>query len=388
MKKENNINLDFLKEKFSKNFGKEGRTFFAPSRINLIGEHIDYNEGKVLPCAIDIGTYAICKENDCNTLNLESLNIDEPIKINLDNLDYNEDYSWANYVSGMVKCIRNAGYNVSGLDILIKGNIPYGAGLSSSASLEMLIGKIVNVLFNDDKIPKVEMAKLGQMVENQHFGLNSGIMDQFAINLGRKNSLIHLNTNTLEYEYIDFDPKGKKIAILNTNKNRNLNESKYNERFNECKKALEIMKNHVDIDNLCQIDDVKILDYIEDETIKKRAIHVVEENLRVGEMVKAIEEEDYLKIGEILNKSHTSLKENYEVTGFYLDSIVEGANLSKYTIGSRMIGAGFAGCAIAIVEEEGLEDFENKVKNYYKEKTGLDADIIYSGISDGPREVI
>lgn len=387
MKTMNSVDLKSLSEKFEKRFKKKGRIFFAPSRINLIGEHIDYNGGKVMPCAIDIGTYLVASTNDENVLNLFSMNLDIAVKISLDDLSYKDENSWGNYVSGMVKYIREAGYEAKGLDILVEGNIPYGAGLSSSASLEMLIGKTINTFFNDSKIPPIDMVKFGQKVENLHLGLNSGIMDQFAINLGKENSFILIDTNSLEYEYVNIDMSGKKIVILNTNKSRSLQDSKYNERFQECKDALKIMKEYMDINNLCEIEDVKDLEYIKDEIIRRRATHVVEENLRVKEMIDAINKKDCEKMGEILNRSHKSLKENYEVTGLYLDSIVEGALESKYTLGARMTGAGFAGCAIALVEDEGIEEFQETVKKYYKEKTGLDAGIIFAGISGSPKEV-
>lgn len=242
--------MDLLKlqEKFCELYG-EGvlNTFFSPSRINLIGEHIDYNGGRVLPGAIEIGTYGIVRKREDSLLRLASENIDLQIETNIDNLIYDKAHGWGNYPKGVIYVMKEAGFNVSGMDILIKGNIPNGAGLSSSASLELLIAEMINVLFNDSRISPVQLALIGQRAENQFVGVNCGIMDQFAIAMGRKNKAILLNTESLEYDYIDMDLKDNILVIMNTNKRRELSDSKYNERRAECDKALEVIRNYKDV---------------------------------------------------------------------------------------------------------------------------------------------
>lgn len=384
--------LNNLKKKFVEYFGDGGRVFFAPSRINIIGEHIDYNGGKVLPAAIDIGTYAIAKPNSINKLRLKSLNMEYEDEIELSDLEYDENRNWINYVVGMFKFIKEAGYEIGGCDILIYGNIPNGAGLSSSASLEILIAKIVSVFFNKDKIPNIEMAKLGKHVENEYIGVNSGIMDQFAITMGKDNKAIYLDTNTLDYEYIDMDLKDYSFVILNTNKRRELKDSKYNIRRKECEEGLEILKKYEDINNLCDfLPDqrfYKALDKIKDENIKNRVLHVVTENQRVKLMIMAMENNDLIQMGRLLDSSHKSLKEKYEVTGFELDSIVEAARENENTLGARMTGAGFGGCAIALIKTSGFEDFKSEVSKKYFERTDIECEIFLSKIDDGPREVV
>lgn len=389
MKYDENI-IKKLKTEFKNRFEDKGRIFFAPSRINIIGEHIDYNGGRVLPCAIEIGTYGIAKKNNENKLRLYSMNTNSGHEIDLENLDYKEEYGWVNYAIGMYKYMKEKNPDIGGIDGIIYGNIPTGSGLSSSASLEMLIGEIFNTI-HDLKISKKDMALLGMKTENEHFGLNTGIMDQFAISLGRINSAIDLDTSTLDFEYIEVDLKENIFLILNTNKPRNLVVSKYNERREETQKALKIIQKYEDIENLSQLAYIengrKLIDKIEDETLRKRALHVLEENLRVDNMIKAMEDENYEEMGKLLNESHKSLKNLYEVTGKELDAIVDAARKSEYTLGARMTGAGFGGCAIALVKKEGIEDLEKTVKENYKKETGLEGDIIISNIIGGPREI-
>lgn len=382
--------LSKLTSVFEEKYGDNGRLFFSPSRINIIGEHIDYNGGKVLPCAIEIGTYGMAKANDLGLLRLYSVNTNSGAEISIDNLDFDEKCGWMNYVTGMFKELKKIKSDLQGIDVVVYGNIPTGSGLSSSASLEMLIGEILNTIF-DLNISREDMSVIGMKVENNHLGLQTGIMDQFAISLGKENSAILLDTSTLDYEYINIDLQDNILVILNTNKPRSLVVSKYNERRAETQKGLDILKKYVDIDNLAQLDRnpnfEELIEKIDSDVINRRVRHVVEENRRVKDMVVAMENKDYEKMGLILNSSHESLKNYYEVTGLELDSIVEGARKSKYTLGARMTGAGFSGCAIALVKKEGLEDLEKNVKEYYKNQTGLEADIIISEIVGGPREI-
>lgn len=389
--KDEKIILANIEKIFKEKFETQPRKFFSPSRINIIGEHIDYNGGKVLPCAIEIGTYACAEKNSSNKIRAYSINLDSYGELDLEKLSYDRNLGWLNYIGGMAEFIKEAGYEFEGFDFVIEGNIPTGSGLSSSASLEVLVGFVIKELFDLD-ISNIDLAKLGMKTENEYLGLHTGIMDQFAIAMGRKGSAILLDTNTLDYSYIDVDLKNLEILILNTNKPRSLIESKYNERRQETQKALYILKDYVDIDNLCQLDQYpnweEILLHIEDKTLYKRARHCVEENIRVKDMIKAMEAEDFEKMGRLLNESHKSLGDFYEVTGKELDAITEGARQVEGCLGARMTGAGFAGCAIALVEKDAIADFSKKVKAYYKEATGLDAEILSSNIGPGPREIL
>lgn len=386
------MNLENLKNIFIENFNEneeEIRIFFSPSRINIIGEHIDYNGGQVLPCALEIGTYGVSRKNNDNVLRLKSLNMDLEKEISLDDLEYKEDNSWINYVVGMTKYIKEAGYNIGGFDLLIKGNIPNGAGLSSSASLEILIGEILNSLYNDNKIKRPEMALLGQKTENQFLGINTGIMDQFIIANGKKNNALLLDTNSLNYEYIPFNLKNNKIVVLNTNKRRELKDSKYNERREECDEALEILSEYKEIENLCDLteEDISLLEKIENEDVRNRAEHAILENARVIDATLALKNGDIETLGELLKESNDSLRELYEVSGKELDSITKNANSFPNCLGARMTGAGFGGCAIAIVKDDSIDEFKKHVYDLYKKDTGLEAEFIISNVGNSVYEI-
>lgn len=382
-----------LKEQLTKQFGEsknEVKSFFSPSRINIIGEHIDYNGGKVFPCAISVGTYGVARKNDDGKFRLYSFNISPEFVLSEDDLKaYNEDNTWANYVMGMLKFIKQRGYNIGGFDLAIYGNIPNGSGLSSSASIELLIGQVVNSLYNNCQIPVLELIKIGKQTENEFIGVQSGIMDQFIIGTGKKDNAVLIDTNTLEYEYFPFILKGYKIVILNTNKRRELKDSKYNERRAECEKGLEILKKHIDIDNLCQLErkDFALLEKIEDETVRKRVRHVAEESYRVDEATKALKQNDIKLLGDLLNQSDKSLRQLYEVTGVHLDSITKHSKNFEGCLGARMTGAGFGGCGIAIVEDDKIDEFIKEVSAKYKEDTGIDGEFIIATVDDGAREI-
>ncbi|EJU24664.1 galactokinase [Peptoanaerobacter stomatis] len=364
--------------------------FFSPSRINIIGEHIDYNGGKVLPCAISIGTYGIARKNDDEKFNITSLNIKPSYSLTKNDLiSYKTENTWANYVMGVVKYIEQKGYKIGGFDLLIYGNIPNGSGLSSSASLELLIGQIINTLYNDNNIPILELIKIGQQTENEFIGINSGIMDQFIIGIGKKDNAVLINTDTLEYEYHPFILKGYKIVILNTNKRRELKDSKYNERRAECDEGLSILKEFVDINNLCELQekDFYLINRLIELSIRKRVQHVVEENKRVIKAQQALSSNDIKTLGKLLIESDNSLRELYEVTGAYLDAMTKYANSATGCVGARMTGAGFGGCCIAIVEENKIDEFIKEVSAKYKEETGLDGEFIIADVDDGVREI-
>lgn len=385
--------LNKLLNEFKNHFGendKEIRKYFAPSRINIIGEHIDYNGGEVFPCAIEIGTYGVARKNDENVIRLKSLNIKKTGELSLENIEYNPENDWMNFPLGVAKFFQEEGYIVGGLDILVYGNIPNGSGLSSSASLEVLIGEIFNDFYNEGKISKKELALIGKSTENKFIGVNSGIMDQFIIALGKKDHAMLLDTNNLEYEYFPFDLKDNKLVILNTNKRRELKDSKYNERRAESDKAFEILKQYKpSMKSLCDIkeDELELLDKIEDPIIRKRATHAVKENHRVAKAAKALQDGDIELLGQLLIQSNNSLRELYEVTGPHLDSITKHANEFKDCLGARMTGAGFAGCGIAIIKEDSFDEFVDYVGKSYTQDTGLTADFIQSGIDDGVRKL-
>lgn len=383
------MDINCLKTEFFKIYGEgEADIFFSPSRINLIGEHIDYNGGMVMPCATLLGTYGAVRKRSDNIVRLASANFDIRAEADICDLKYDAEHGWANYAKGVIYHILKAGYSAGGMDILVSGNIPHGAGLSSSASLELLIGEMVNVLFNKSAINRIELAKLCQEAENQFVGVMCGIMDQFAISMGKKNKVILLNCDTLSHEYIDLSLGDYTLVIMNTNKRRELYESKYNERRRECEEALAIISKHCKIKNLSQLSAAefqKYGSYIEDTAIRNRAEHVVYENERVMKSVEALKNNDIKLLGSLLKKSHASLRDLYEVTGKELDTIVEAANSTDGCAGARMMGAGFGGCAVALVENRDIENFIKHVAERYIEKIGFEASFYITGIGDGTR---
>lgn len=387
------MNLKDLAQVYKDVFGSEEyRVIFSPGRINLIGEHTDYNGGHVFPCAITFGTYALSKKRDDRKVRVYSVNFTEKgvIEFSLDDLEYRADHNWANYPKGMINYIQEAGFNVDqGLDMLIFGNIPNGAGLSSSASLEMATGVVLEKLFNLS-INRVEMVKIGQKVENQFIGVNSGIMDQFAIGMGKEGHGILLDCNTLKYEYAPIQLENHRIVIMNSNKRRELADSKYNERRSECESALLDLQKYVSINSLGeltsqQFERLKL--HINNETERKRAKHAVYENERTIRALKALKEDDLLTFGQLINQSHVSLRDDYEVTGKELDTIVEAAWEQEGVLGARMTGAGFGGCAIAIVETDKVPAFIENVGKIYQEKIGYQADFYNVTIGDGTKEI-
>ena len=380
-----------LKEEFLKLYGEgETRTFHSPGRINLIGEHIDYNGGYVFPCALEFGTFGCVRVREDNVVNLASTNFDLKVSVSLDDIEYKEADDWGNYPKGVIKTMQQKGYKVGGMDIFISGNIPNGAGLSSSASLELLTAVIVNDLFNESKIDRVELVKIGQIAENQFVGVNCGIMDQFAIGMGKKNKAMLLDCSTVKYEYAEVNLGNYSLVIMNSNKRRALNESKYNERRAECDEAVENINSVKKINALCELTEEefeKVEKVIVKENVKKRARHAVYENERVKKAFKCLNEGKLLEFGSLLVQSHNSLRDLYEVTGKELDTIVEEALKAEGCIGARMTGAGFGGCAIAVVEKTSISKFIDTVKKNYTEKIGYAPDFYLSGIGEGTTEI-
>ena len=381
-----NLIKDF-KEIFK--YSGEVKTFFSPGRVNLIGEHTDYNGGFVFPCALDFGTYAVVKKREDKIFRMYSKNFENlgVIEFNLDNLVYEKKDDWTNYPKGVVKTFLDRNYKIDcGFDILFFGNIPNGAGLSSSASIEVLTAVILKDLFKLD-VDMIEMVKMCQVAENKFIGVNSGIMDQFAVGMGKKDNAILLDCNTLKFEYVPVKLMNMSIVIANTNKKRGLADSKYNERRTSCEEAVKVLnKNGINIKYLGELtvaEFEKVKHFLTDEDQLKRATHAVTENERAKIAVEFLKKDDIAEFGRLMNKSHVSLRDDYEVTGLELDSLVEAAWEEKGTVGSRMTGAGFGGCTVSIVENDYVDSFIKNVGKKYKEKTGLEASFYIANIGDG-----
>ncbi|WP_053217938.1 galactokinase [Virgibacillus senegalensis] len=367
-------------------------TFFAPGRINLIGEHTDYNGGHVFPASISFGTYAAARRRNDQTLRFYSVNFPETgiIETQLKQLNYQEKDQWANYPKGMINYLLKDGHNLpSGADIVFFGDIPNGAGLSSSASIEMVTGVVAESLY-DLSIDRIKMIQLGQKVENEYIGVNSGIMDQFAIGMGKKDHAILLDCQTLEYAYAPFKLEGYVVMIINTNKRRELAGSKYNERRTECERALADLQKATPIESLGDLTEEQFeanKHVIQKRIDRKRARHAVYENQRTLKALQSLKANDLEQFGKLMNQSHISLRQDYEVTGKELDALVEAAWEQPGVLGARMTGAGFGGCAIAIVPEENVDSFTENVNKLYREQVGYDATFYPAAISDGARKL-
>lgn len=379
---------------FKKFFGysEKVRTFFSPGRVNLIGEHTDYNGGNVFPCALSFGTYGAVALREDKLVRMYSENFTEigVIEFNLDTIKYEKEHDWVNYPKGVLDVIMKNDYNIErGFDAYIYGNIPNGAGLSSSASLELLIGVMMDELFNL-KLDRVQLVKYAQEAENKFVGVNCGIMDQFAIGMGKKDNAILLDCNSLKYSYVPLELKDLVLVIGNTNKRRGLADSKYNERRSQCETALSELQKVLNINSLGEltIEEFENNKYlITDEINRKRAKHAVYENQRTLKAKEALNNGDLVTFGKLMNESHISLRDDYEVTGIELDTLVELAWKHEGTLGSRMTGAGFGGCTISLVKKDKVEDFINKVGQGYKEKIGYEVSFYIANVGDGTREI-
>ncbi|MBO4609557.1 MAG: galactokinase [Lachnospiraceae bacterium] len=384
--------LDVFAGKFGSSEG--ARVFFAPGRVNLIGEHTDYNGGHVFPCALTIGTYAAVRVRDDKTANFYSMNFEDEGVISIDlskELKPSDELKWVNYPAGIIWAFAEKGMVIScGFDIVLYGNIPNGSGLSSSASVEVLTGFILKSLFGFE-VSNIDLARIGQFSENKFNGVNCGIMDQFAIAMGKKDHAIFLDTATLQYEYAPIKLTGCKLVIACSNKKRGLGDSKYNERRAECEKALSEIRTLVDVQSLGELDEAtfgKVEMLIKDDVRAKRARHAVYENRRTITAVQALKRENITLFGQLMNASHESLRDDYEVTGPELDALVDAARKQPGVIGSRMTGAGFGGCTVSIVKDDCVDSFIEKVGAEYLEKIGYAADFYVVEIGDGPREIL
>ena len=378
-------------KKFTEVFGDaEGaKVYFAPGRVNLIGEHTDYNGGHVFPCALTIGTYGVARKREDNKLRFYSMNFEHlgVIESSLDDLKPYPEADWTNYPKGVIWAFAEKGMKVeTGMDILLNGNIPNGSGLSSSASVEVLTGFILRDLFGFE-VSNQDLALIGQFSENKYNMVNCGIMDQFAIAMGKENCAIFLDTADLSYEYAPIKLENAKIVISCSNKKRGLGDSKYNERRSECETALAELQNVINTPSLgalteAQFDEVQC--NIASDIRRKRAKHAVYENQRTIKAVEALKANDVALFGQLMNASHVSLRDDYEVTGIELDTLVEEAWKIEGVIGSRMTGAGFGGCTVSIVKDEAIDTFIKEVGAAYLEKNGYAADFYVVEIGDGP----
>ena len=414
----------YLTNKFLEIFGQSDniRIFFTPGRVNLIGEHTDYNGGHVFPCALTIGTYAVVRFNNSNRIRFYSLNFSKEgiIETEIENMEYNDNNLWANYPKAMIWALESNGYKINkGFDVMYYGTIPNGSGLSSSASIEVVTSYMLKDLFGFD-FDNIKIALMARYAENKYIGVNCGIMDQFAVAMGKKGYAIFLDTNTLSYKYVPLRLGDYKIVIMNSNKKRGLNDSKYNERRSECEKALKYLQKVKDIKSLGElsVDEFeRIKDVIKDddngEILIKRARHAVYENVRTIKALEVLISENELsdadrqirdveetkeykankeieglkRFGQLMNESHKSLKNDYEVTGIELDTLVDSALKCEGVIGARMTGAGFGGCAISLVHKDYVDKFVIKVGEEYERNIGYKADFYVVETGDGACEI-
>ena len=381
--------------KFQELYGEGGeiRTYFAPGRVNLIGEHTDYNGGHVFPCALTMGTWAVVRNREDRKLGFFSLNFEKLgiIETSLDELIPSKNAGWTNYPKGVMWAFEKRGYELThGMDILIYGNIPNGSGLSSSASLEVLTGLMLKDTFGFEDLSMIDLALIGQYSENNFNGCNCGIMDQFASAMGKKDHAIFLDTNTLKYEYAPVVLENAKIVSINSKVKHSLVDSAYNDRRNECETALKELQKVTDIKTLGDLTEdgfEQYKDAIKDPVRQKRAKHAVYENQRTIRAVEALRNNDVKLFGQLMNASHESLRYDYEVSCEEIDILVDLAQAMPGVIGSRITGGGFGGCTVSIVEEGTVDKFIEEIGKTYKEKVGHEAEFYVVDIGDGAKIV-
>jgi len=388
------MNVAELKQEFAKVFKNQTspRVFASPGRVNLIGEHTDYNGGHVFPCALSFNTYAVIAPRTDSKVRLYSVNFDKLgiVETDLPHIHYDKKQNWANYPLGVLAVLLKREYAIShGFDMLFWGDIPRGAGLSSSASIELVTATALNTVF-DLRIPMFELTKIGQEAENKFVGMNCGIMDQFASGMGKQNHAILLDCNTLHYQYAPLKLDGVSILLCNTNKPHNLIESKYNERRAQSEQALADLQKELKINALGELTEEefdKNAHLVADPICRKRAKHAVYENQRTLRAVKALQANDLEAFGKLMNASHVSLRDDYEVTGKELDAMAEAAWKQSGVIGARMTGGGFGGCVVALVKNDAIENFKKNVAALYTAATTYRPDFYIAQAGDGAREI-
>lgn len=362
-----------LKHQFKQIFNKdEGNTYFSPGRVNLIGEHIDYNGGSVLPTAISFGSYGVAAKRDDDLIRIYSQGFSSEIHtLKIGTYKKDNDHQWMDYIKGVLAIFASEGIHLKvGFDLYIESDLPIGAGLSSSASIELLIATIINTEYHLN-LSRKTLVSIGKKVENEFIGVNSGIMDQFAVAFGKKNQAILLNTETLDFQHIPLHLAPYQLVIINTNKKRTLADSKYNERYMECQEALSILKSRYQVKHLCAVTltELEVAKQFLPKTIYQRAKHVITEQQRTLDAVDALKQNDIKRFGQLLNASHRSLRDDYEVTGIELDTLVEAAQTAG-ALGARMTGAGFGGCVVALIHQEQIDQFVESVQKTYTVKIG------------------
>jgi galactokinase len=373
-------------EKFYEKYGNRNKRpvlFFSPGRVNLIGEHTDYNGGFVFPCALNYGTYLLIRKVEGNSLKFSTINFNDDSETELRGLFRNTGRRWINYPLGVINEFLKKDIRITGLELLYYGDVPNGAGLSSSASIEMVTAVALNDIYHAG-LETLELVKMSQKAENEFVGMNCGIMDQFAVGFGKKDHAIFLNCDTLSYENVPLILNDNSLIITNTNKRRGLTDSKYNERRGECDRAVELLQQYKPVSNLgeLKLSDIGLLDkYIGDPVVRKRARHVISENGRVVEAVKVLKENNISRFGELMNESHDSLRDDYEVTGFELDTLVSEGRKLPGVLGTRMTGAGFGGCTVSIVKKSSTAAFMNQLAEVYHALTGLTPEFYQPEIS-------
>ena len=384
-----------LRKDFIELYGDGGdiREYFSPGRVNLIGEHTDYNGGHVFPCALTLGTYGIMRRRNDSMMKFSSANVKkgQVVSVDMSNLKYDKKYSWANYPLGIVWALKDKGIELeSGFEMLIWGNIPNGSGLSSSASIEVLMAKMIQDQYEIKSLNMLDLALIGQYSENNFNGCNCGIMDQFAVAMGKRDNAMFLDTSDLSYQYAPIDLKDEKIVIINSKVKHSLVDSAYNERREQCSTALKELQKELDIKTLGDLD-IDTFEankgLIKDDIVRKRAKHAVYENQRTIEAVKALKRNDVESFGKLMNESHISLRDDYEVSCPEIDVLVEIAWATEGVIGSRITGGGFGGCTVSIVKNDAVDELKKRVEKEYPKKTGLDAEVYIVDIGDGTRRI-
>lgn len=393
------MEISQVKKKFIELYGGQEhnlRVFMSPGRVNLIGEHTDYNGGYVFPAALTMRSLVVARPRNDRKIRLSATDLDFVVEASLDELDKYKDLKWGNYQLGVADELQKSGYLLTGADMLFDDTVPLGSGLSSSAAIEIVTAITLVTLGNEahsisKPVDMVEMAKISQRAEHNYVGVKCGIMDQFASAMGKKDHAIFLDCRTLEYKHVPLDIKGYKIVISNTKKKRSLGAVKYNERRSECEKGLEFLKTAMpEITCLGEVSKSQFEQYkhlIEDEVIRKRVEHVIMEDDRVLKSVEALNKGDIALFGKYMNESHDSLRDLYEVTGEELDTLVDAARQIEGVLGSRMTGAGFGGCTVSIVRDDKVEEFISQVGEIYEAKIGIKADFYISEIGDGGKEL-
>ena len=387
------MNLTALTSRFFELYGKPGdkpRCFFAPGRVNLIGEHTDYNGGFVLPCALQYGTYLVVRTTPDPVIRLSSTNMEFSAEIPLGEISNKVGTEWVNYPLAIFDQFSQLGKSFPGFEMLYSGDIPNSAGLSSSASIEMATAFALSEMLSATEMEMIDLVNLSKRAENEFIGVNCGIMDMFAVGMGKKDHALFLNCNTLEYKRVEFVLDGFVLVIANTNKRRGLADSKYNERVAECQLAVTYLSLDTPISKLSELSYMqffKMQDTIPDALVRRRARHVISENQRVLNAVSSLQKGDIGQFGALMNASHESLRDNYEVTGFELDTLVEEAQKINGVVGARMTGAGFGGCTVNLVRKDVADTFIEQVGREYLAKTGIKADFYIGEVSDGVKEI-